>query len=88
MNQETARRMGQMLRQARAGAFPGTGGPGKSGGGGKGGPGVQPPNLGTILGGSGLVIALGLGGLAINSSLYNGRLPAYCFSFVLIQSFS
>jgi len=72
MNQETARRMGQMLRQARAGAFASTGGPGKSGGGGgKGGPGGQPPNLGTILGGSGLVIALGLGGLAINSSLYN-----------------
>jgi len=74
MNQEAAKQFGRFIRQARAGAYTATGGPKGSGnGGGSAGGGGGPPNLGALLGGSGLVIALGLGGLTINSALYNGE---------------
>lgn len=47
----------------------------KSGGGGSssGGGGGGPPNLGAILGGTGGIVLLAAGGLAINASLFNGQ---------------
>jgi len=70
MNQEAARQFGKWMARARAGAYTGMGGNGGGGSsGGAGGP--KPPNLGTLLGGSGLVLLLGGGALLANSSLYN-----------------
>lgn len=48
---------------------------GGSSGGGSGGP--TPPNLGAILGGTGGIVLLAAGGLAINASLFNGELADY-----------
>lgn len=57
--------MGRMLNRARQAAQ--SGGNGGAGGGGRG----KPPNVGALLGGSGAMLALIGGGLALNASLYN-----------------
>lgn len=75
MSGPAARSFGRLLaeRAKAAGVAYGGGRPGGSGGsGGSGGP----PNLGKIVGGSGAAIALVVGGLAINSALFNG-MPAW-----------
>lgn len=72
---KAAKEFGKYLARARSqGGFPrpGSGG-GSSSGGGSGG--NRPPNLGAVLGGSGVVFALAAGGLLVNSALYNGTLP-------------
>ena len=58
---ERARAAG--VAYGRGGPAGGSGGPGEGGG---------PPNLGRIIGGSGAAIALVVGGLALNSALFNG----------------
>lgn len=68
--QKMFQRMSEQARQSGAG-----GGPGGSGGG-------MPPNLGGILGGgAGIALLIG-GGLAINSSLFNGE---YMHPFVVFE---
>jgi prohibitin 2 len=74
MSGPAARSFGRLLaeRAKAAGVAYGGGRPSGSGGSGGGG---GPPNLGKIVGGSGAAIALVIGGLAINSALFNGALP-------------
>jgi hypothetical protein len=60
--QEAARQLGRFLSQARKGFNAGGGAPGSGG---------KPPNLSTLLGGSGVVLALVGGAIVLNSSLYN-----------------
>lgn len=71
-----ARTFGRFLaeRAKAAGvAYGGGGGGGRGSGGSSGGGGSPlPPGLGRILGGSGAIVALVAGGLAINASLFNG----------------
>ena len=67
MNQNNAaREFGRLVANARRG-WPGSGNSGGTGGSGQ-----RPPNLGALLGGSGVVIALIGAGVALNSALYNG----------------
>lgn len=75
MSSSQARTLGKLLAERARAAGVAYGG-GRGGGGGSGGPGSGgplPPNLGRILGGSGAVVALIAGGLAINASLFNGE---------------
>lgn len=61
--------LAQKFARQRASQFAagGGGGPRPSGSGGK------PPNLGALLGGTGGLVLLAAGGLAINASLFNGE---------------
>ncbi|CAD6572249.1 MAG: Prohibitin-2, subunit of the prohibitin complex (Phb1p-Phb2p) [Cyphobasidiales sp. Tagirdzhanova-0007] len=71
MSSQASRAFGRFMaeRARAAGVAYGRGGPaGGSGGPGEGG---GPPNLGRIIGGSGAAIALVVGGLALNSALFN-----------------
>ena len=72
MSGQSARTLGRLLaeRAKAAGAAYGGGGGGGGRPGGAGG--GAPPNLGRIIGGSGAAIALVVGGLVINSALFNG----------------
>lgn len=74
MSGPAARSFGRLLaeRAKAAGVAYGGGRPSGSGGSGGGGSG-GPPNLGKIVGGSGAAIALVVGGLALNSALFNGE---------------
>lgn len=71
MSGQSARTLGRLLaeRAKAAGAAYGGGGGGGGRPGGAGG--GAPPNLGKIIGGSGAAIALVVGGLVINSALFN-----------------
>jgi prohibitin 2 len=68
-----ARTLGRLLAERARAAGVAYGGGGR-GGGANGGPGGVPPNLGRILGGSGAIVALVVGGLVVNASLFNGAL--------------
>lgn len=74
MSSQVSRLFGRFLADRARAAGLAYGRP--SGGGSSGGPGEGggPPNLGRIVGGSGAAIALVLGGLALNSALFNGAL--------------
>ena len=73
MQNEAARQFGRLASRLRAAQQSGVGGKPSTGGGGAGRPGGGgPPNLGAILGGSGAVIALGVGAVLVNSALFNG----------------
>ena len=79
MQNEAARQFGRLASRLRAAQQSGVGGKPSTGGGGAGRPGGAggPPNLGAILGGSGAVIALGVGAVLVNSALFNGPFLFY-----------
>ena len=72
MSGQSARTLGRLLAERAKAAGAAYGGGGGGGGGRPGGAGGAPPNLGKIIGGSGAAIALVVGGLVINSALFNG----------------
>lgn len=73
MSNQAARQFGRFFAERAKSMQAAYGKPGGSGSGGpsSGGSG-GPPNLGRILGGSGAAIALVVGGLTLNSALFNG----------------
>ena len=67
--QRLAQQFAKAQRQATAGGF------GRGGAGGSGGPGGAKG----FLAGSGLLVTLAIGGIAINQSLFNGAFASVCF---------